>query len=485
LIIEAFFNLKIKNPKIPKGSKNLADFLSFEVAKALREAKRFTRKFKLPLVNCTALFYALVKTSPETNFILFRALISPKDLQKRLKEHLKNTTILEKDSKIFEKVIEEAKKRSDKVLHKRIETGDIIYALAKNEPVFKKALIDYDLKPEDIESLIEWWESIKRHQKENKKFWEYKNLVKKGSLAKDWAAGYTITLDQYSIDWSRIIKEEGYPEIIGYKNELEQVERILSNPEINNVMIIGEPGVGMKSIIYALAKKSVLEESLPEVNNKRVVELRISSLLAQMKSLDEVEIALETIFKEVVAAGNIILVVDEFHNFVEREQKPGTIDITGFLSSFLPLPQFRFIAITSYTGLHRRIELNPSLLNFFVKVEVAEPSKEETVAMLERLVPELERRYKRYVSYPALKRIVDLSERYITSIPFPKKAKDVLDEVIVKAASTKSIWVLPEHVDEVITQKTEIPVGEIESKEREILLKKILFIEGLLIRMKQ
>jgi ATP-dependent Clp protease ATP-binding subunit ClpC len=469
-VFEAFFNFKIKNPEIPNGSKNLADYLSFESAKATKEAKKIARKFKLPFTDSTSLLYALIKTSKETNFILSRALIVPQKAQNIIKEYWKGKIVVEEKTKDLKNIIEKAKKIGKERLHKKIEIGDIILALAKEDPIFKKIIIENDLRPEDIKGLVEWQERILRYQKESKKFWEYKNLTKKGSIGKDWAAGYTITLDEYSIDWSEMIKKAGYPEIIGYQKELEQVERILSNPEINNVMIVGEPGVGMKNIILALAKKSVLEESLPNINNKRIVELKIPLLLARLTSLDEVELTLEKIFEEVTRAGNIILVIDEFHNYVEKEQRPGVINITGILSSYLPLPQFQFIAITSYTGLHRKIELNPSLLNFFVKVEVSEPTKEETLVMLQDMVFGLERKYRRFISYPVLKEIIEMCDRYITSTPFPKKAKDILEEVVVKATAKKQFWVTPDDVDELIAQKTEIPVGKLERKEKTILL---------------
>ncbi len=474
--IEAFLKLKIKNPGIPDNSQNIADYLSFESARIINYAASFSRIFRVNASNPSTIFYALLRKSDIFDLILKRLLVDKKSLQKDLEIYFKQLSSFEKEAVAFGLAMESAKKRSAEKGRKRIETEDIISGLVKNDPFFENFLVANDLRPEDVFGLLDWMERERNFILEKKKFWEYKNLVRFGSIGKSWAAGYTITLDQFSNDWSEIVQKEGYPETVGYKNETEQAEKILSSPEINNIMLIGDPGVESKNIIQAIAKKSALSQSLPPVNNKRVVELRLPSLLAHMESLDKVEVALETIFNEVLSAGNIILVVDDFHSYVEKEQRPGAINISAILSSYLPYPQFQFIAITNYQGLHQNIELNPSLLNFFVKIEVREPSKEETIAILQRIIPRLETRYRRYISYPAIKQIVDLCERYITTVTFPKKAKDVLNETMVKAAASKNLWVTPQDIDEIITQKTEIPVGKIEKQEKETLLNLEKFI---------
>jgi len=295
--------------------------------------------------------------------------------------------------------------------------------------------------------------------------------MRKGSMAKDWMAGYTITLDQYSTDWTEIIKKRGFEEIVGHQETLAQVERVLARSEINNVLLVGEPGTGKKSIIHALALKVLYGQSLPDLNYKRVVELDVTSLLSEITGIDEAEIILDRIFKEVTLAGNIILVIDEFHNYIAQAIRPGALDISGSLSSYLHLPSFQIVAITSFTGLHKYIEQNPSILNLFEKVEVSEISEQETILILENLVPSFELKYKKFVTYPAIRDIVSHAARYLPAIPFPKKAIDLLDELMVYVSRyTKSNLVLPEHVAKIVSEKTQIPVGEIETKEREVLL---------------
>ena len=471
LLLWMFFQIKIKNPKV-EHSLNLADFLSFETAQAIDYALKLARKLNLFPVSSSLLLYSLL-FQKKTEFIFSRALINLSELAKNLLDnfYLKKEKFAQGVySQEFLQIIQESYQLAKKKKHYKIEVGDVLSVLARLNSVFNEALIKADLHPQDIDNIIAWMEEEERKKRENRRFWEYRNLLKRGSLAKDWAAGYSITLDQYSIDWTRLIRLEGYPEIIGYEKEVKEVEAALASPEINNVMLVGVAGVGMKNVILKFAKKGALGQSLEPVNYKRVVELQMPKLLAQIKGVDEIERTLETIFKEVIAAGNIILVIDDFHNFVVDKERPGTIDITGILASYLDFPQFPLIAITTYEGLHRQIEKRPSLVNMFHKIEVKEPSPNETILMLQQMIPKLERKYKKFVSYPALKSIISLSSRYIATDPFPKKAKDLLEEVMVRASMDQGRWVLPEHVERLVSEKTEIPVGEVEKKEKEKLV---------------
>jgi ATP-dependent Clp protease ATP-binding subunit ClpC len=464
---QAFFNSKLKKPKLnisikealkdPKKN-NLAEFLDFETAKVA-----------VGSLNSTAVLYRLLSKSKDLNFIFFRILLNPKDVKKLLKNYLAEVRPRE-NKKDFEEIILEALKVADKKGHQRITIGDLLTALAKYDLIFKKILVNANLKLWDIENLTWWLEFLQKRIRERKRFWEWKNLIKKGSIAKQWAAGYTITLDRFGIDYSELVKRRNYPETFGHKKEIKVIERILSRGEINNCLIVGEPGIGRKSMVLDLAKRSVLGESLPKVNYKRVVQLDLPALAAQTETMAEAEALLDRIFQETVAAGNIILVIDDFHNYVGGKERPGVIDISGIISSYLNLPQFQVVALTTFSGLHKYIEQNPSILSLFEQVEAVEVSERETLMILENLVLALEQKYKRFVSFPALREVVSLAKRYMSVVPFPKSAMDLLDEVMVHVASTKDKVILPKHVAEIVSEKTEIPVGEIKVKEKEILL---------------
>ena len=463
-ILDSFFNSKLKKPRIDKS--NLASFLSYNAAKAVSKAMRFDNSGAL-------LYFCLKDKDPKIKFIFARSGLDLKQIRKELKRELssprKELSSLNSDD--FLQVISKAAKVAEKQGQERIDICDILVSQSEINPIFKKYLIEANLKSEDIENLTWWAESLEKKIKKQKKFWEYENLIKFGSIGSEWAAGYTLTLDKFSIDWTKIIQKNGFSEIIGFKEEIEQTERILSSPDINNVLIVGQPGSGRKTIIQELVVKSFLGTSLPLLNRKRIVELDLASLITETTSVDEMEKILDVIFKEAVFASNVILIIHNFDNFIGQDTRPGAMDISGVLERYLHLPNFQIIALTSFVGLHRFLEPNTSILNLFEKVEVSELSEQSVIRILENRALILEQKYKKFISYPVLRNIVSLSARYINDIPFPQKAIDLLDEVVIYASRfPKNSNVLTEYVDKVISEKTQIPIGKIEIKEKETLL---------------
>ncbi|MCX6761056.1 MAG: ATP-dependent Clp protease ATP-binding subunit [Candidatus Nealsonbacteria bacterium] len=462
-IEESFFNLKLKNPKLKNSigealtnpdEINLADFFSFETAKAIWKSKN----------NSDKLFYNILYYNPRVNFIFSRLLIDVNKIKRTLKSQK-----AEDQSDNFKEIIIGSLRLANQKKHERVELGDIIISLAKNNLTFKTILVDVDLNVSDIESTVLWLETLERRIMEERHFWEWENLIKKGSLAKDWAAGYSPLLDRFGIDYSAAIKQQGFAEIIGHKEEIEAMERVLARRELNNCVLVGEPETGKKSMVLELARKSALGKSFPEINYKRIIQLDLSSLVAQTKDVEEAEAFLEQIFGEIMHAGNIILVIDNFHHFIGGEKRPGIIDISGVIIPYLPLPGFQVIAITSFEGLHERLEQKQSILSLFEKVEVKEISGEETLMILEDHSLLLENRYKKYITFTALKETINLAEKYISK-PFPKSAISLLDEAIVYVSSLKEKLVRPEHIRKIVSEKIEIPIGEVEEKEKGILL---------------
>ncbi|MGB9743357.1 MAG: AAA family ATPase [Minisyncoccales bacterium] len=479
---EIFFNTKLKKPKLPAVIEevlsaserfNLAEFLSFDAAQIIDKTIRFCRQKKNIPLTATALFYNLIDNK-KLSFVFNRALLNNKEIKKFVAEYFK-TIAPQSDAEFFytpdfQETIFESLNLAKEKNHQRLEIGDLITALAKTDLIFKKILVDYQLKFNDIKNLVRWLEKLEEETIKQKRFWEWNNLVRKGSLGREWVAGYTPTLDKFSTDISVLVKKRNFPEIIGHQEEIKSMERILARTEINNVLIVGEAGSGRKSMIYALAKKSLLGESLPELNYKRVVQLDLTALLTQLASLDEIESILDAIFREVLTAGNVILVIDEIHNFIGGGAKLGAIDISNILASYLASPAFPIVAITTFEGLHKNLEQNSSILSLFEKVEVAEISLEETLELLQNLSLVLEQKNKRFVSYQALRDIIAYCDKYLPAIPFPEKAMDLLDEAMIYLNQTKEKVLLSKHIAEIFSKKTQIPVGEIEEKERKVLL---------------
>jgi ATP-dependent Clp protease ATP-binding subunit ClpC len=453
---------------------NLAELLNYDAAKVVIDAIKDCQKRKV-LVSSLAILYSCLKINKDIELICLRLGLNYKKLiidAKNCLEKAQKRTINVLYEESFYKVIRDALIVSVKRQHKVIGVEEIFTALAKNDQFFEKVLVEFDLKPEDIENLTAWLDSAKDMSERVRKFWTYENLLRQGSLGKDFSSGYTITLDKYSYDWTKAVAGWRYREIIGHKKEIEQTEIILAKSKLANVLIVGEIGTGRKSVIEAIAQKCFLGTSLPELNNKRVVELDPVLLAARIVDSEKLEAVLDQIFSEVVAAGNVILVIDDFENYIglQGKEKIGTFDMSGIISKYLPIPQFQFVAITSYEGLHKYIERESAVLDMFDKIEVSEISELETINILQSAVLELEYKYKILVLYPSIREIVNLTARYMPSLAFPKKALDILDQAVIYVQKLKEKIVLPHHIAEIISKKTDIPVGKIETKEKEVLL---------------
>jgi len=445
---------------LEKGT-NLAPFLNFNSAKYINKA---LKRNQFPSASIL-LYYFLDEKNPKIVFIFSRLLIDSKKLKAEVQKIMNSGTKEE-----FESIIQEAGTIALKRGYDVIKEGDIIAVLSEKEPIFRQILIDLELQKEDIENLSWWVEAIDEKIKKSKRFWDYENLLKHGSIGGDWAFGYTVTLDRYSIDWTREIGTRGFEELIGHKEEIEMVENILSRKGLRNALIVGNPGTGRNIIIHAVIKKSLTGKSTKEINGKKFVELDLVSLAADIESFEQSEKIIATCLNEAQRAGNVILILNDFHNFVGGEKKAGLIDISSIILPYLTNSSFPMICVTDYQGFNKNIEKKAELIKLFEKVEVKELTPDETMLIIEDKVFGLEQEYDKFISYPALKEIIRLSERYIP-YSFPQKAISLLkDSFVFSNKYTDDRIILPEHIDQIVSAKTQIPVGKIRSKEKEVLL---------------
>jgi len=480
-----FSELKIKQRKtvisLAKAQENvleynLAEFLSLAACRAVKESIHFAKKMNFSAVPPEAFLYAAIHKSTEIEILLLRLGIDVKKLKTDIKNFLEKSRSEQAESSAifsqsFQEMIAEAASIAQEWGSDYIEEKEIILALAKQSTFFKTVLVDYDLKEADVENSAWWFMRTQQIIEKNKQFWTKENLARLGSLGKDFASGFTVTLDQFGIDWRKAAQKNVFWQIVGHTKEVQELEVILTQSGLRNALIVGDEGVGRKSIIEALAHRCYTGAGSEELKNKRVVELDMVALLTRIKDQELLESTLDDIFQEALAAGNVILVIDQLDNFVnQKTQKPGDVDISVILGKYLAMENFQFVGITSFGGLHRKLEQNPSFVEYFRKIEVSEISEQDTLQILQNTAMEQEHKHKILIIYPAIREIVNLTARYLPSLPFPKKALDVLSEAVSLARSRKETVVMPRHIAEIISDKTQIPLGKMEFKEKSVLL---------------
>jgi len=470
--VDIFFNYCLKKPRLlldmrevskDASQVNIGEYLDFESAFVVEKAEKNKGTDSYLL-----LFYLLKYAGGDMNFIFHRALIDKEEVLRDLKNVFEEKKNLSEEghADCFVNTLREAFDIAIKRGGKRISKEDLFVALTKNNRYLQELLYRKGLKEEDVLELTSWKRRV--YKKEDP--FDYGNLIKRGRIGTEWASGYTPFLDKFSVDWTRTLRGSGFPETVGHKEEGVSLERVLARNETNSAILVGEPGTGRKSIVREVIRKSFLGESLPEINHCRFLELDMFSLLAQVSGIEEAERVLDELFGEAIRAGNVVLVINDLHNYIGQEQKPGVLDISGVLASYLHLPNFRLIGITSFSGYRKNIELNASVDSLLEKIEVSAATDKDALILMEKEALYWERKYRKLIPFVSLKKIISLTKRYMETEPFPEKALDLLEEVVVHVDQKGEDVLLPEHVEKVVSERTEVPVGEASKEEKDILL---------------
>lgn len=461
-----FFDTHLDLVGAPRDSEeNLANFLDFggvEIFRAFLSSGHG---------EISGLLWEIAKL-PSAEFVLYRMGAAPANFKRDLAIYLKeNKRELDLDSvSLFMRDALDDKRKFGAA--GPLSWHDLFVTLSVHSEFLRRFVFDAHLEKKDVRDLAEWAREIEIADKEQKRFWSYEALMRTRGIGKDWASGYTIRLDRFARDLSDSVLRRGFvPHLYGRKDETEAVEQILARAGKNNVVLVGEEGVGKKTIAHALAKKIVLGQTLSQLAHKRVLELDLSSVLAGAASEHEIEERFKLILDDAVRAGNVILLIDNLHALFESSKDTGTINATELLTPYLSSSLFQVIGLTTHAGYHGTIVKNSSLVRLFEKVEIKEPAKSEVYEILRDVVPYIESHGEVLILYQAMKAAVELSDRYIKTAPFPEKAIGILQEAAVYAKTkARSAVVTAAHIEEVVHRKTEIPVGSIALAEKDVLL---------------
>ena len=243
----------------------------------------------------------------------------------------------------------------------------------------------------------------------------------------------TPTLDGFGRDLTQSAKDGKFDPIIGRDKEIERVVQILSRRTKNNPCLIGEPGVGKTAIAEGLAQR-IAEGNIPEIlKGKRVFTLDLSAMVAGAKYRGEFEERLKKAMEEVIAAGNVILFIDEMHTIVGAGAAEGAIDASNILKPALARGEMQIIGATTISEYRKYIEKDAALERRFQPVTVSEPTAEESVQILRGIRDKYEAHHGIKITDEAIEAAVKLSERYITDRFLPDKAIDLMDEAASRA----------------------------------------------------
>ncbi|EOH1938406.1 ATP-dependent Clp protease ATP-binding subunit [Campylobacter coli] len=236
------------------------------------------------------------------------------------------------------------------------------------------------------------------------------------------------SLNKFGIDLTAKASEGNLDPVIGREEEIERLMQILIRKTKNNPILLGEPGVGKTAIVEALAQRIIKKDVPKSLQNKKVIALDMSALIAGAKYRGEFEDRLKAVVNEVIKSENIILFIDEIHTIVGAGASEGSMDAANILKPALARGELHTIGATTLKEYRKYFEKDAALQRRFQPVNVGEPSVNEALAMLRGIKEKLEIHHNVTINDSALVAAAKLSKRYIADRFLPDKAIDLIDE---------------------------------------------------------
>lgn len=349
--------------------------------------------------------------------------------------------------------------------------SDIFMAILENNNEAAKLFFDLKIKKEDLRGALEWAEDYFLKTAYASAWWKEGNLARIRGVAKDWAFGATYLLERFSRIFSHghFVARQHLLHFTGHQKQIEEMEAALSRQAQANVLIVGEPGVGKRTVVAGLDDMIKTGKIRPELEYKILVELLVPTLVASAKTKGELENLIIRVFNDAVKAGNIILLIDNFSQFINSAASLG-VSLIQILGPYLESKNLQIIAVENSSAFKKFLEPDSAIMRFFETIRIEEPLEGELLKILEDVALELEVETGLIIPYQTVQEAIKASNNYLTEGVLPERAIDILETVSSRVSGAGKNIVLPEDISDFVSEKTKMPLGVLKVEEREKLM---------------
>lgn len=435
------------------GRVNLADYFSLELARVVRASLIAGRYDFGQLVE-------KILQEKTVTLILTRAGVATRVAERKV------APPVQEPLSSVEALIQHAALRAAKSHHRHIHLSHVLTVLAIHDQKMANLLFERSIDLDDLLGAIKWFEDVnlsitKKH------FWETGRAMG-FRIGRDWSAGYTPVLSHFTRDLGPILSTQSIQlQVASRVQAIDQLERALLSSDHSQVVLIGPTGVGKREIIKGLAGRIFEGVVSSHLRDKKIVELDAPRLLAGASSQSKLEARIIKVLDEARSAGNIILFIDNIQNLFSHSSKMlGAADIANILLT--RIDKLALIATADLASFQTLIA--PKSGGRFTQIVVDPPSEQEAVIVLEEVALYIEEQYKVFITYPALVTVVHLANRYLKDTALPDSAVKVLEAAAIQASYKDNKVIGAREIKETVSATSRIPIGEIKTKEKEILL---------------
>ncbi len=362
-----------------------------------------------------------------------------------------------------DKFVAEAARSAIGRKHKLMEPSDFIAAFSVCDKEFAAILLLWNLTQKDLDYLYHWFDTSKEHRR--KTFLE--NLADSPGIGKTLAYGYTPLLDRHSRPINLTRNDEESLHIVAHKKEVIELEQALAKAQLSNVLVVGAEGIGKMTIVKGLVERIRHGRSYPILNYRRVLRLQMETVLTEKAVKGSASAALSKIFNESERAGNIILIIEDIELYLVHGKET---TIGDALLPFLRSPFIKIIGLTTPEGYSKSIGDQSQLKILFNEVRLEEPDEETVIEILEDVSLTEEKKVGARILYQTVKKIYELALHFISNVPFPEKAVNLLQQTLVYAAESGSKLITPDMAEHILERKFGVQMGEASEAEKNILV---------------